>query len=111
MKFIRTRNNAAGKAVIAENRELPAVRAHDFDVPSGPGGRWLVVEFEPGQSTGWHAVHCDVYVYIAKGELATSNAQQVEKMRGILEALSLELATPAEARAYLGLKGGDRVGF
>ena len=56
-KFIRTRQNAAGKAVIAENRELPESRAHDFDVPAGAGGRWLVVEFEPGQSTGWHAVH------------------------------------------------------
>jgi uncharacterized protein (DUF849 family) len=50
-------------------------------------------------------------VYIAKGELATSNAQQVTKIRGILEALSLDLATPAEARTYLGLKGGDRVAF
>ena len=69
MKFIRTRQNAAGKAVIAENRELPPDRAHNFDVPSGLGGRWLVVEFEPGRSTGWHAVHCDVYVYIATGEL------------------------------------------
>ena len=68
-KFIRTRNNAAGKAVIAENRELPDARAHDFDVPAGIDGRWLIVEFEPGQTTGWHAVHCDVYVYIARGQL------------------------------------------
>jgi uncharacterized protein (DUF849 family) len=35
----------------------------------------------------------------------------VTKIRGILEALSLEPATPDEARAWLGLKGGDRVGF
>jgi len=50
-------------------------------------------------------------LYIAKGELATSNAQQVAKIRTILEALSLEIATPAEARQMLDLKGGDQVGF
>ena len=50
-------------------------------------------------------------LYIAKGKLATSNAQQVAKIRRILEDLSLEIATPAEARERLGLKGGDRVGF
>ena len=50
-------------------------------------------------------------LYIAKGRMATSNAEQVSKIRRILEELSLEIATPAEARAMLGLKGGDRVGF
>jgi uncharacterized protein (DUF849 family) len=50
-------------------------------------------------------------IYIAKGELARSNADQVTKMRTILEALSLEIATPAEARGMLALKGGDKVTF
>ena len=50
-------------------------------------------------------------LYIGKGEMAVSNAQQVAKIRRILEELSLEIATPAEARAMLNLKGGDRVGF
>ncbi|MDP9097308.1 MAG: 3-keto-5-aminohexanoate cleavage protein [Pseudomonadota bacterium] len=50
-------------------------------------------------------------LYIGKGKLATSNAEQVGKIRRILEELSLEIATPAEARAMLHLKGGDRVGF
>ena len=50
-------------------------------------------------------------LYIAKGELAVSNAQQVAKIRRILEELSLEIASPAEAREILALKGGDRVGF
>jgi uncharacterized protein (DUF849 family) len=35
----------------------------------------------------------------------------VRKIRGILEALSLEIATPAEARQALGLKGLDNVGY
>jgi uncharacterized protein (DUF849 family) len=50
-------------------------------------------------------------IYLGKGELARSNADQVKKIRGILEALSLDPATPDEARAWLGLKGGDQVGF
>ncbi len=50
-------------------------------------------------------------LYIGKGKMASSNAQQVAKIRRILEELSLEIATPAEARAILHLKGGDRVGF
>ncbi len=50
-------------------------------------------------------------LFIGKGELATSNAQQVRKIRGIVEALGLEVATPAEARARLALKGADRVNF
>jgi uncharacterized protein (DUF849 family) len=50
-------------------------------------------------------------LYIAKGKLAESNAAQVGKIRRILEDLSLEIATPAEAREILHLKGGDRVGF
>ncbi len=50
-------------------------------------------------------------LYIGKGRLATSNAEQVTKIRRILEDLSLEIATPAEAREILNLKGGDRVTF
>jgi uncharacterized protein (DUF849 family) len=50
-------------------------------------------------------------LYIGKGELAKSNADQVAKMRRILEEMSLEVATPAEARETLALKGGDRVAF
>ena len=50
-------------------------------------------------------------LYAGKGRLATSNAEQVRLLRGILEALSLEIASPTETRAILGLKGGDNVGF
>ncbi|MCH7931284.1 MAG: 3-keto-5-aminohexanoate cleavage protein [Proteobacteria bacterium] len=50
-------------------------------------------------------------LYIGKGQLAESNAAQVAKIRGILEALSLEIATPSEAREMLDLKGGDMVAF
>jgi uncharacterized protein (DUF849 family) len=61
---------------------------------------------------GGHArVGLEDSLYIGKGELARSNAEQVTKLRTIIEALGHEIATPAEARAMLGLKGGDRVGF
>lgn len=50
-------------------------------------------------------------LYIARGELARSNADQVRKIRKILEELGLEVASPAEARALLGLKGRAAVGF
>jgi uncharacterized protein (DUF849 family) len=45
------------------------------------------------------------------GRLAESNAAQVRRARLILEGLGLEVATPAEAREILALKGGDAVGF
>ena len=50
-------------------------------------------------------------LYIAKGELAKSNADQVAKIRRILEDLSLEIATPEEARQRLQLKGSHNVDF
>jgi len=50
-------------------------------------------------------------LYLGAGQLAESNAQQVAKIRRIVEDLSLKIATPAEARQRLGLKGGDRVAF
>ena len=50
-------------------------------------------------------------LFIERGVLAASNAQQVSKIRRIVEEMGHEVATPAEARATLGLKGGDRVEF
>ena len=50
-------------------------------------------------------------LYIGRGELASSNAQQVTKIRKIAEELGHSIATPTEAREMLALKGGDRVGF
>lgn len=50
-------------------------------------------------------------LFIGRGQLARSNAEQVAKIRRIVEELGMEIATPAEARATLGLKGGDQVNF
>ncbi len=47
-------------------------------------------------------------IYLARGVLAESNAQQVKKITRILGELSLEIATPDEARQKLELKGRDQ---
>jgi len=47
-------------------------------------------------------------LFIARGALASSNAEQVTKVRRIIEELGAEVATPDEAREMLGLKGADR---
>ncbi|KFE47144.1 MULTISPECIES: 3-keto-5-aminohexanoate cleavage protein [Pseudomonas] len=48
-------------------------------------------------------------IYLAKGVKAKTNAEQVRKIRHILEELSFEIATPDEARQMLGLKGRQNV--
>ncbi len=50
-------------------------------------------------------------LWIGKGQLAKSNAEQVLKVREILDGLGLEIATPDEARQILQLKGIDQVNF
>ena len=50
-------------------------------------------------------------LYIGRGKLSTSNAEQVRKIRTIIEELGLEIATPDEAREILALKGRDKVRF
>jgi uncharacterized protein (DUF849 family) len=59
--------------------------------------------------------HCRVgledNLYLAKGQLAESNADMVAKIARILRELSLEPATPDAARAMLATKGAANVGF
>jgi uncharacterized protein (DUF849 family) len=50
-------------------------------------------------------------LWIGAGKLAESNAQQVRKAREIIEGLGLAVASPAEAREILSLKGKDAVAF
>ena len=50
-------------------------------------------------------------LWIGPGQLAASNAEQVTRIRTILEALNIDGATPDEAREILQLKGGDKVNF
>ena len=50
-------------------------------------------------------------LWIGKGQLARSNAEQVRRVRSIVEGLGLVPATPDEARDILHLKGADTVSF
>lgn len=62
-----------------------------------------------GTHSAWLGGHVRVgledSLWISKGELATSNAQQVEKIRAVVEDLGKPIATPDDARRMLGLKG------
>lgn len=63
-------------------------------------------------SMGGHVrVGLEDNLYIAKGQLARSNAEQVTRIREIVERLGRTVATPDEARAMLRLKGADKVAF
>lgn len=50
-------------------------------------------------------------LYLSKGRLARSDAEQAAKVRRIAEELPFEIATPDEAREMLQLKGADQVAF
>jgi uncharacterized protein (DUF849 family) len=50
-------------------------------------------------------------IFLEKGKLATSNADQVAKIVRVLKELSIETATPAETREMLALKGPKKVAF
>lgn len=61
---------------------------------------------------GGHArVGLEDNLYLEKGQLAKSNAEQVTKIVRIAREFGIEPATPAEARQILGLKGRDKVNF
>ena len=50
-------------------------------------------------------------LFIERGKLARSNAEQVKKIRGLVEGLGRTVATPDDARKMLGLKGADKTDF
>ena len=75
-------------------------------------GRQQMALARLGATMGGHVrVGLEDNLYIARGQLAQSNAEQVEMVREIVEAVGREVATPDEARAMLELKGRDRVRF
>lgn len=77
----------------------------------GAGAAQMPLATTGAQMGGNVRVGLEDSLYISRGELAKSNAEQVVKIRRIIEDLGNEIATPDEARELLALKGGDRVGF
>jgi len=86
----------------------------------GDNYRWSVLAAGANQmkvaamaaSMGGHVrVGLEDSLWIGRGQLAQSNAEQVTRVRQIIEGLGLEVASPDEARKILQLKGADAVGF
>jgi uncharacterized protein (DUF849 family) len=77
----------------------------------GAGGAQMSLATSASQMGGNVRVGLEDSLFISRGKLAESNAQQVAKIRRIVEDLGAEVATPDEAREILGLKGGDQVAF
>ena len=77
----------------------------------GAGGAQMPLTTTASQMSGNVHVGLEDGLLIARGKLAENNAQQVSKIRGIVESLGCEVATPDEAREILALKGADKVGF
>lgn len=84
--------------------------AYRFSV-LGAGAAQMPMAAVAAQMGGHVRVGLEDSLYIARGRLARSNAEQVTKARGLIEELGHEIATPDEARALLGLKGRDRTAF
>lgn len=77
----------------------------------GAGSSQLRIAAQAASMGGNVRVGLEDSLWLGPGELAPDNASQVTKIRQVLEGLGYEVATPAEAREILELKGGDSVAF
>jgi len=77
----------------------------------GAGGAQMALATTAASMGGHVRVGLEDSLLIRRGKLAQSNAEQVAKIRRIVEDLGHEVAVPDEAREILGLKGGDQVNF
>jgi uncharacterized protein (DUF849 family) len=77
----------------------------------GAGRNQMPIATQSAMMGGNVRVGLEDSLFIGRGKLATSNAEQVAKIRRIVEELGMEIATPQEARDLLALKGGDDVAF
>ena len=95
-------HNIANKLFGEENYEWSVLAAGRHQMPFATQSAMLGGNLRVGLEDS---------LYIGKGELASSNAQQVTRIRSIIENLGFTVATPNEARERLALKGGDMVKF
>jgi len=77
----------------------------------GAGRNQMFIAAQSAVMGGNVRVGLEDSVWLGRGTLAKSNAEQVAKVRRILEEIGLQVATPDEARKMLKLKGGNNVGF
>ncbi len=93
-------------------RTAQRLLGEDAEIGILGGGRYQFDLITIGALMGCNVrVGMEDNLYISKGKLAESNADYVHKARRIFDELSLEIATPAEARQRFALKGSDQVKF
>lgn len=77
----------------------------------GAGSNQLRIAATAAATGGHVRVGLEDSLWAGPGQLATSSAQQIEKVKDVLSGLSLAPATPDDARSILGLKGANEVNF
>ena len=77
----------------------------------GAGRNQMFIAAQSAVMGGNVRVGLEDSLWLGRGTLAKTNADQVSKVRRILEEIGLQVATPDEARALLKLKGGNNVAF
>ena len=77
----------------------------------GAGRNQMFIAAQSAVMGGNVRVGLEDSLWLGRGTLARSNADQVSKARRILEEVGLQVASPDEARALLKLKGGNNVAF
>jgi uncharacterized protein (DUF849 family) len=77
----------------------------------GAGRNQMAIAAQAAAMGGNVRVGLEDSLWLGPGQLAKSNAEQVARVRQIVEGLGLAIATPDDAREILALKGGDKVGF
>jgi uncharacterized protein (DUF849 family) len=77
----------------------------------GAGASQMRIAAQAAAMGGNVRVGMEDSLWLGPGRLAESNAEQVRKVRQILEGLGLEIASADDARKILSLKGGDKVNF
>lgn len=75
----------------------------------GAGRHQMPLAMQAAMMGGNVRVGLEDSLHLGNGRIATSNAEQVEQIKNMLAGLGMELATPAEARAMLDLKGKDQL--
>lgn len=83
---------------------------HEWSV-IGAGAQQMPMATVAAQMSGHVRVGLEDSLFISRGKKTKSNAQQVEKIRRILDEQGNDIATPDEARSILGLKGSNNVAF
>jgi uncharacterized protein (DUF849 family) len=98
--------------VLHMKRTADRLFGSDFQWSALGAGRAQMPVAAMAAAMGGHVrVGLEDSLWLGKGRLAESNAEQVKQVRQIVEGLGLTIATPEEAREMLALKGADRVAF